>query len=568
MSELYLAESAYLWLLAVVLPLLFLLNYFTYRRKKLTVGSLFLWRRVVERIETRTSSKRRLFSVTLLLLLLAATSFIFALSEPTVRRKSKSGLRLLLIRSAATMAQSQDGTVFEDIVDEAKRLLSGGGLIHTLPPSPGEGELSAEDVGRFLDGLEPSHLPRPEPLPYEGYDVVLSNRKERTSIPTVVLPARSPNAAVTSLGAEEREDGVEMVVRVLWTAEEEKDAELLVESDSSSLSMQVRLKKGENIYRIKAAKDSLYKVTIRCEGDPFALDDVAYINRLPDAVERVAFVGEEQDDVLRALVAAGADVVRCMDEPQGFRMSVYYRRLPARLPDSGTLLLIAPPDGMDGWFSVRSLEAGRLIAQTTGLFVDPNALSGVKVAEMSEVLADDGVRREVHATDGRGAAVIAGLSRGALRIVVVGFDVGGTEWTGRASFPVFFALLLASTFGDEKFFAPRVGESIEMPLGGKDAEITSPSGKRTRHRIYGGVLRFVPDEVGVWRIRSDKGDTRIGVSLLRARESNIEKGTRVVPDVEPKEEVSVTPFWELPLLLGLLLLGFVFIKFSLPHRRA
>jgi len=46
MSEVYLAESAYLWLLAVVLPLLFLLNYFTYRRKKLRVGSLFLWRRV------------------------------------------------------------------------------------------------------------------------------------------------------------------------------------------------------------------------------------------------------------------------------------------------------------------------------------------------------------------------------------------------------------------------------------------------------------------------------------------------------------------------------------------
>jgi len=483
-------------------------------------------------------------------------------------RKSRSGLRLLLIRSAATMAHSQNGTVFEDIVEEARRLASGGGLIRTLPPSSGEGEFSPRDVGRFLDGLEPSHLPRPERLPFEGYDVVLSDRKEKTSIPTAVLPARSPNAAVTSLGAEERGDGVEIVVRLLWTAEEEKDAELLVESGSSSTSMRVRLKEGENIYRIKAAKDRLYKVTVRCEGDPFALDDVAYINRIPEAVKRVAFVGEEQDDVLRALAAAGAEVVRCMDEPEGFNMSVYYRRLPGRLPKSGTLLLIAPPDGMDGWFSIQSIGAGRLIAQTGRLFVDPNGLSGVKSAEMCEVLADDGVRREVYATDERGAAVIVELSKGALRIVVVGFDVGGTGWTGRASFPVFFALLLASTFGDEKFFAPRVGESIEIAVGGENAEITSPSGKRTRHRIYDGVLRFVPDEVGIWRIRGKERETRIGVGLLCARESSIEKGVRLVPNVKPKEGVSVTPFWELPLLLGLLLLGFVFIRFSLPYRRA
>lgn len=568
MSEVYLAESSYLGLLAVVLPLLFLLNYFTYRRKKLTVGSLFLWRRMTERMETRTSSKRRLFSVTLLLLLLSATSFVLALSEPTVRRRRKGMLRMLVVRSAATAARSRNGTVFEDIIEEARNLLRDGGLIRTIPPSAGEGEFSVGDMERFLGRLKPSHLPRPERLPQRGYDILLSDRKEKTSIPTAVLPAHSDNAAITSLGAEKRKDGVEMVVRVLWTGSEEKDAELRLESDSSSVVMRVKLKEGENIYRVKAAMDEFYEVAIRCEEDSLALDDVAYISRFPETVRRVAYLGGEQDDLIRAFTAAGAEVVRCIDEPEGFRMSLYYRRLPEKLPASGTVVLVAPPDGVEDWFSLRRLKTTRLLASTESLFVDPNALSGVKVDEPNEVQADGDVRQEICATDEDGAPLIAELSKGALRMVVVGFDPAETDWTGRASFPVFCALLLASVFGDEGFFAPRVGRSVRLPVGGEEVEMRSPSGRKERHRIYGGVLSFVPDEVGVWQIRSAEKNIKIGVGLLRAEESNVKKGSRDVPDIEPKEEMSVTPFWELPLLLGLLLLGFVFITHSLPHRKA
>lgn len=567
MGEVYFVRSGYLWLLLVILPLLFILNYFTYRRKRLTIGSLILWRRLVERIPTRKSSRRRLFSLVLLLFMLSSVSFILALSEPTVRRIKKSRLRLLIVRSAATASYSNDGTVFKDIIEEAKRLTEGKNVIvHTLPPEEGEGKLSPAGVKRFLSRLKVSHLPRPKELPQKGYDLILSDRKEESLIPTAVLPAHSANAGIVSLGAEEFEKKLRLLIRLIWTGERPIDAKLSIEGKGSEIfSQTIRLKNGENIVRLSVeAGVEIYRVSVECNGDTFPIDDFAYISRIQGVVRSVAYLGDEQEDVLRALTASGADVVRCLDEPQeGFRLLLYYRRLPKRLPETGTVVIIAPPDGINGWFSIRKTASRRLVALPDRLFIDPDALSGVKVEAPYEIVAEKNVKQSVYAMDENSSPVISELRKDDLRIIVVGFDVEKSDWHRRASFPVFFALLLRSVLGRTEYLALSVGQPVRVPIEESTAEITSPSNRMFSVRCYGGVLSFIPDEVGIWRIRSSKHSMEVGIGLLCPNESYIiPNQKRSIPPIELKQVETVTPFWEMLVIVALLLLGLAFIKAS------
>jgi|GEM_PF-2035430 len=575
MSSFYFANGEYLWILAVILPLIFLLNYLSYRRKKFVVSSLLLWKRLVERIQTRRSSSRRFFSLPLLLLLLACTFFTFSLSEPFVRKISRGKLRLLIIRSAATAALTPEGSsVLKNILEQAESLIGDSdATIHTIPPSEGEGHFLNADAKRFLKSLAPSHIPRPSVLPSSGYDILFSDRPEKTRIACAILPAGSiENCAITSVGTKIRNNSLEAVIHILWTGSKETYAELKIEAnDKTVFSKKLLLKKDVNIEKIRVeANSSLYKVTVDCDKDGFQLDNVAYITRIPKAQRKIVYLGEEEEAVLRALEAAETDVLRYKEEPKETPIFALYNGIvPKKIEGNGTVLLLSPKEGISGWFSLRPLGRKSLQAFVSDFFVDANGLSGTVAERVYEIIPDESVERTVYATDDSGAPVICSLRKGTARMVVIGFDVAKSNWKERASFPVFFALILRSMFGEEEFLVLRVGETITLPCKKSEPFAQSPSGKKIFLKPYGGAVSFVPDEVGIWRLTTGEKseDVLIGVGLLSESESRIDPSwQRSIPKILPKQEEIPTPLWEIFLLLGLFLMVIFFLSTSASHK--
>ena len=506
------------WLLALpgLLGVLWLLNYLAKRRRRITVPSLLIWRRLLTKRSLPRSSSRKFFTLTLLMQWLGTTALLFALASPQTSKKTPIPLNVLLIRSAATLAKRNDNTtVFNELLRTVKKIAPNANVT-TLPSGP----------------LLPSHLPCPE-VPSAGFDLLATDRPRETAIPQLVVPAERANAAITHLVARPKTDGSLQVLIGLLSTDNLK-ARLLLEGVKNPKNPTLSLKPGKTAIILDIAPSSDL-ITFHLDvDDALALDNTAYLCRTGRLEEVVVDEGVDEA-VVRGLSALGVRVARSKAPLSG--RSFVLSSIPAQMPQKGVFLLFLQSGGIDGVFRVGKMRRRHIIARKDG-FLFADALEGITCTRWI-----DGRPKEVWAESDDGRPVVALFERNGQTFLVSVVDV--ERWSKRASF-VEFLWRFCGLCGTRRWVAVKVGDKVLAD--GRFA--VSPSGRRVSVSARGGSTFFVPDEVGVWNV----GGRKIGVALLNAEESRIEPHWRKrLPKIEHKFVERKREWWHLLLIGGMVL---------------
>jgi len=506
------------WLLALpgLLAVLWLLNYLAKRRRRITVPSLLIWRRLLTKRSLPRSSSRKFFTLTLLMQWLGTTALLFALASPQTLKKTPIPLNVLLIRSAATLAKRSDNiTVFNELLRTVRKIAPNA-KVSTLPSGP----------------LLPSHLPCCD-VPSAGFNLLATDRPRKTAIPQLIVPAERANAAITHLVARQKADGSLQVLVGLLSTNNLK-ARLLLEGVKNAKNPTLSLKPGRTALILDVTPSSDL-VAFRLDvDDALALDNTAYLCRVGRLEEVTADEGVD-DAVVRGLSALGVRVVRS-EAPLSGRAFVL-SRVPAQMPQKGVSLLFLRSGGIEGVFRVGKMRRRHIIARKNG-FLFADALEGVTCTRWI-----DGRPKEVWAESDDGRPVVALFERNGRTFLVSVVDV--KEWSRRASF-VEFLWRFCGLCGMRRWVAVKVGDRVLAE--GRFA--VSPSGRRVTVSTHSGNSFFMPDEVGVWNVEGRK----IGVALLNSEESRIEPRWRKhLPRIKHKFAERKREWWHLLLIGGMVL---------------
>jgi Ca-activated chloride channel family protein len=113
------------------------------------------------------------------------------------------------------------------------------------------------------------------------------------------------------------------------------------------------------------------------------------------------------------------------------------------------------------------------------------------------------------------------------KVLFVGFDLFKSDFPLHVAFPLVIANAIRWLHPaglDYGSFQVAAGHPIQLPVesGVTSAWVRTPHGRRAPARIVHGVLSFPDtDEVGVYTVETERGETRIAVNLADAHESNL-----------------------------------------------
>jgi uncharacterized membrane protein len=113
------------------------------------------------------------------------------------------------------------------------------------------------------------------------------------------------------------------------------------------------------------------------------------------------------------------------------------------------------------------------------------------------------------------------------KAVFFGFDLFRTDFPLRVAFPLMLArgLRWLHPAGlDQSSLQLPTGQPILIPVehGVTTATVTTPSGRRVQAQVTRGVASFTEtDEVGVYRVATSRGETRVAVNVMNAEESDL-----------------------------------------------
>ncbi|HAM60098.1 MAG TPA: hypothetical protein DCQ64_33700 [Candidatus Rokubacteria bacterium] len=166
------------------------------------------------------------------------------------------------------------------------------------------------------------------------------------------------------------------------------------------------------------------------------------------------------------------------------------------------------------------------------------------------------------------------------KAVFFGFDLFKTDFPLRVAFPLMLSRSLRWLHPaglDQSSLQLQAGQPILLPVehGVTTATVMTPSGRSSQAHVTRGLASFTDtDEVGVYRVVTSRGETRVAVNLMNAEESDLTpkpvpafvEGAR--PDMAPVPVVR--ELWPYFVLLALLLFaaeGFLYWRRQTAGRR-
>jgi hypothetical protein len=540
------------------IPLLFLLNLWKYRRLRVRVSSMVIWKRMSERIEAPSASRQRYFNLSLLMQIVFVLALTTAIAGPRIEDIGVAGraVHILIDLSASTQADSAGSRVFDRIT------LGAAGLLRILAESdsvychyyPGLAGLETLGPFRPAEALERLSQLKPTELSGEiseaalqvaavgardaGQTFVFTDHLLHDlpdDIRVAVVPADPGNTAITAAKSASDSRDMHVFFRIANYSSSEKSVEWALAGASGRRytpagSSPIRLRPGASSgvafpLPAEAFEESLLEIRI-LQSDALASDNSAYIFRNPMAALRISYIGSEIQDLVRVLSALPGATVTLSGEPEpGCMLAVFNEVSPSELP-ACTSVVIAPPEGIPGLVADpsgrRYKPALPFVTKDSTLFTNPDWAQKLTVAEalQSALLRETGT---VRVLESDGVPLVADFSLEGRRVIYIGFRLSDSNWSSQLSFPLFWGLLAEQACAStEQWSVCRTGGTVALPARGL-AGVTSPSGQPLAQALTSPRVILRPESVGIYRAAYPDGDKLFGVSLLDSRESDLSR---------------------------------------------
>jgi Ca-activated chloride channel family protein len=198
------------------------------------------------------------------------------------------------------------------------------------------------------------------------------------------------------------------------------------------------------------------------------------------------------------------------------------------------------------------------------------SLNDMLITQTSRLVPDAGAKSLIETASGVIAVTSETNNR---RVIALGFDLHGTDFPLRVSFPIFIANCMEWLGGKRAGLIAmniHAGETVKM--SGNNLTLVAPNGKK-RKIISTSAIKNIDGLIhtGIYQVTGDK-NMRISVNLLNAGESDITPREKLVMhDITGKtinaatgNPQSETEFWRPILMLALMLLC---IEWWVFHKR-
>jgi hypothetical protein len=215
------------------------------------------------------------------------------------------------------------------------------------------------------------------------------------------------------------------------------------------------------------------------------------------------------------------------------------RHTPANLPPPPAGLIYFHPSGEHSPFKVKSEVQNPHI---TDVAEDHPAMRWVSMGDThfdkTDVFEVDRAKGQVVLASSVRNPIIAAMRTKERKIVACGFSLDGTDFVLRVGFP----LLLVNSFdwfaADEADLMTTyaTGSRVRVPMdgvvGASEAEVTSPTGRKSRAPLADGFATFYASEVGVHDLAAKEGErvlaeVKLAANLSSPTESDIEPSTEL-----------------------------------------
>jgi Ca-activated chloride channel family protein len=591
-----------LWFAVLGVPIV-LMYMLKLRRERAIISSTMLWQQVLHDREANAPWQRLRRNLLLLLQLLALALLVAALARPYATSRAIRGIHgsvtILLDASASMQAVDASPSRFEVARRQAAQILDGLGprgqvTLIAVGDTPRVLASQSGDLGaarRALAGAQATYAQadwdaalalataaaRYAPAPHTT--VILSDGGIGPLDEGIVLPGEvtyvpvgssAENQFISALSLRDGPDGPQAYVRVSNAGTQPAQVLLRLQVDGRLYDAhQLTLAPGgEQGWAIGDLPLDAQQIEARLESpegspdrhDVLPIDDTAWAVRAPDpaAARRTVQLVTPGNTFLERALSLLPDltpttllVTQTLTHAPGMpldapapALSIYDRVVPDRLPETGSLLFIAPPTST-GLFDVTGVltrtEIVRVERDSPLLrYVD---LANVHVAHAQALRSPPWARTLVEAEGG--PLLVAG-EIGGRRVAVLAFDLHQSDLPLQVAFPILVANLSewflpasaiqmpASQAGDEQA-AVSPGAAVMLypqaigPEGSTPAEIavTGPAGQRWTYPAGEAVPFAHTEQPGIYAVaeRTAAGETihttSFAVNLFSEQESRV-----------------------------------------------
>ncbi|MCS7172122.1 MAG: BatA and WFA domain-containing protein [Armatimonadetes bacterium] len=516
--------TALWWLVSI--PFLVLLYFLRTRRTEVVVPSLLLWQRAARDLQVRRPVRRLERNLLLLLQILAVCAASLALARPHLLLPGGVGTDVAVVVDVSLNMQARDlvPSRFEAARRAAQALLARVGpghsaaligaartprLIRPLGP-PAEAlralrELEPTDGPADLAGAV--RLARALTRPGRPMGVHVFSDRSVPGTTTHLFRGTARNVGLTQLLAYPHEPGrLRVVLRVRNDTLTPLHVPLVIQVDGREVARsQVSLPpSGERGMRFEVPQGEVVEGVLLAQDDLPADDRRVTLGRR--SLPTVLVVSRSPTFLLEALRAIGVREVARSESPDPHQWSpsdvVVVDRLPVReLPSGGALVIRTVPHNLP--------------VQARGVVPEPRVIRFhrthplLRFVDLSGLQIRDALLLETRAGEvlvEGGSPLVWGYESGTHRVVLLAFDLEGSDFGLRPAFPIFLANVLDWLAGRS---VVQAGEELTLPAGPhREAWLEGPGGS-VRLQATAGVFHTPPlDRAGVYRLRVASGEVR------------------------------------------------------------
>jgi len=617
----FLLTPTFLWFLALI-PVVILMYLLKLRRTEMIIPSTMLWKKSLQDLTANAPFQKLKKNLLLFLQILVILLIVAALTRPFIKTQGVSGnnLCILIDRSASMLTREGEETRLDQARKKALELIDQMSkedktMIVTFAENS---DVLCELTGdlyklrtainsiqgshcrtRIRDAITVAHSLQQLSVPdlklviiSDGDIIDLQDVRTRALDPVFLqVGETSRNLGITTFSVREPYEGQgerQALIQIHNDDKVEASTTLTLYFDDATLSVnEVTVAPGEDeevVFSLPEMATGTLRVEIDAE-DALDVDNKAWLAIRPSALVKVLIVSQGDsvgayfikrvlslDSRVQASSVAPVDFVPTGD----YDLTIFESFVPSsslELP-LGTLLFIDSVPPVAGLILDGSLQNPPVIAKDPEhplmRFLSPE---NVSIQRARKLTLPEGARPLLSTT---GAPLVADISRGMQKIALITFNIGGTNWPLRLSFPLFFQNLVTWAAGEtlEQGVSVRAGTPLSLPAfpQGGEAIITKPDGTTETigldplRPIFYGATEQTGSYVAVW------GGKRghFAVNLLDREESSILPAEKLsVGRAEVRAERSVVKqireFWRWLILAAL---AFLTLEWWVYSRRA
>jgi len=528
-----------LWFLSF-LPLVVLMYILKQKFEERQVGSIYLWQQALKDIEVNTPWQRLKKNLLLLLQLLSVLLLVFALSDPYLHAGggSYSNLVIVIDNTGSMNARLEGGTRLEKAKKLAEEQLERSGkksnitlltvekdprvlLGKTTDRAEAVASIRAIEPGNFSGNINDSvSLVKALVKQYEGnsYKAVFytDSPVETGDLNAQVVSVVSQllNVSLDHISWSEDNGKLIVLVRATNRSKEVLQREISLYGNDKVLEIKdIELQPGETkaVYFEGISADAGNIWAELTEKDDLEQDNQVYgVVRLNKPVKAL-LVSKSNVFIEKAMAnIKGVELYKTNPDEEaaeGYDLYIFDSFTPARLPASGSILLVNPGPGNGVAEVGAELEGGspEILKHSLTKYTEHADFTVSRVKSMELPYWAESLMN----IKGR-TAVFAGEQKGR-KTAVIGFDLHNSDFVLTTEFPIFMYNLVSYLAGidREETAAYLCGDQIELVLDPEagEASVKVPGGEEYRVELAYPMLPFDrTGQSGIYELKQKIGD--------------------------------------------------------------